>query len=58
MKNLLCILGLFISFLSFSQVEDGTIVSRYMELYKYNTYTDKFEKSSGDWVNTMIDFLS
>jgi hypothetical protein len=27
-----------------------------MELYKYNTYTDKFEKSSEDWVNTMIDF--
>lgn len=27
-----------------------------MEIYKYNTYTDKFELSTKDWVNTMINF--
>jgi len=56
MKKILFVLALLISTLSFSQVDDGTIISRYMEVYKYNTYTDKFEKSSGDWINTMIDF--
>ena len=56
MKKILFVLALLISTLSFSQVEEGTIISRYMEVYKYNTYTDKFEKSSGDWINTMIDF--
>ena len=55
-KNTLFVLAFLVSTFSFSQVDDGTIVSRYMELYKYNTYTDKFEKSSEDWVNTMIDF--
>ena len=56
MKKTLFVLSLLISTLSFSQVEEGTIISRYMELYKYNTYTDKFEKSNEDWVNTMLDF--
>jgi hypothetical protein len=55
-KNIIFVFAFLISTFSFSQVDDGTIVSRYMELYKYNTYTDKFEKSSEDWVNTMIDF--
>ena len=55
-KNIIFVFAFLISTFSFSQVDDGTIVSRYMELYKFNTYTDKFEKSSEDWVNTMIDF--
>ena len=55
-KNIIFVFAFLISIFPFSQVDDGTIVSRYMELYKYNTYTDKFEKSSEDWVNTMIDF--
>lgn len=56
MKKAFIILGVILSFNSYSQVENGIIISRYMEIYKYNTYTDKFELSTKDWVNTMIDF--
>ena len=56
MKKAFIILGIILSFNSYSQVENGIIISRYMEIYKYNTYTDKFELSSKDWVSTMIDF--
>jgi hypothetical protein len=56
MKKLLIITGLLIATLSYSQVEDGTIISRYMEIYEYNTYSNKFEKEDSGWVNSMLDF--
>ena len=56
MKKLLIITGLLTSTLSYSQVEDGTIISRYMEVYEYNTYSNKFEKEDSGWMNSMLDF--
>ena len=56
MKKLLIITGLLTSTLSYSQVEDGTIISRYMEVYEYNTYSNKFEKEDSGWINSMLDF--
>ncbi|MAR39329.1 MAG: hypothetical protein CMD22_01350 [Flavobacteriales bacterium] len=56
MKKIFILFSIFLTLNSFSQVENGIINSRYMEIYKYNTYTDKFELSTKDWVNTMINF--
>ena len=56
MRKLLIITGLLIATLSYSQVEDGTIISRYMEIYEYNTYSNKFDKEDSGWVNSMLDF--
>ena len=46
MKKILIILGIFISTLSFSQVDNQTIVARYMEFYEYNSYSNEFEEIS------------
>ncbi|MBT4477935.1 MAG: hypothetical protein HOA49_00470 [Flavobacteriales bacterium] len=56
MKKILIILGIFISTLSFSQVDNQTIVARYMEFYEYNSYSNEFEEISAQWVETIMDF--
>jgi len=56
MNKIFILFSILLTINSFSQVDNGIITSRYMEIYKYNTYTDKFELSTKDWVNTMIDF--
>ena len=54
MKNLLIILGIFISTLSFSQVEQSTYSSRYVTFYEYNTYSDKFEETNSGWLGSLM----
>jgi len=56
MKKILIILGVFISTLSFSQVESQTIVSRYMEFYEYNSYSKELEKINSEWIETVMEF--
>ena len=56
MKKILIILGIFISTLSFSQVENQTIISRYMELYEYNSYSGEFDIVEESWVETVMEF--
>ena len=43
MKKILIILGIFISTLSFSQVENGTLTIRYETMYEFNQYSDEYE---------------
>jgi hypothetical protein len=43
MKKILIILGIFISTLSFSQVENGTLTIRYETMYEFNQYSDAYE---------------
>ena len=54
MKKILIVLGIFISILSFSQVENAIYSSKYVTFYEYNTYSNKFEESSSDWMSSMI----
>tara|TARA_B110000116_G_C16486582_1_gene424963 strand:- start:274 stop:666 length:393 start_codon:yes stop_codon:yes gene_type:complete len=54
MKNLLIILGIFISTLSFSQVENGTLTSNYAKMTEWNGYKDKV--TFDDFVTTYIYF--
>ena len=54
MKNILIVLGMFISTLSFSQVEDATFTTRYTTFYEYNTYSDEFEKVNEGWMNAYL----
>lgn len=56
MKKLFIFLGLLITTSSFSQVENGTLTSRYTTLYELNTYTDDFEIIGEDWITTTIYF--
>jgi len=54
MKNLLIILGIFISTLSFSQVEQATYSSRYVTFYEYNTYLNEFEETNSGWLESLM----
>ena len=56
MKKILIVLGIFISTLSFSQVQNQTIISRYMEIYEYNSYSNDFEKKDGQWTESVMEF--
>ena len=56
MKKLLVVLGIFISTLSFSQVQNQTIISRYMESYEYNSYSKDFEKTGEQWMEFVMEF--
>ena len=55
MKNLLIILGIFISTLSFSQVDNATFLTKYTTFYEYNRYSDEFEIDMTTIVNTDIE---
>ena len=54
MKRVLFVFGLFVSTFAFSQVEEGTLMTRYSTLYEYNTYTDEFEKVSEGWITSYL----
>ena len=54
MKKLLLVLGLLVSTLSFSQVEDGTLTSKYAKMTKWNGSID--EVILDDFVTTQIYF--
>ena len=54
MKNLLIVLGIFISTLSFSQVEQSTYSSRYVTFYEYNTYSNEFEETNSGWLGSLM----
>jgi hypothetical protein len=54
MKKLLFVLGMIVSLLSFSQVEDGTLTSKYAKMTEWNGYTD--EVVYEDFVTTYIYF--
>ena len=56
MRILFTVLGLLIATISFSQVRNQTIISRYMELWELNSYSDKFEKTAEDWTRTEMQF--
>ena len=54
MKKILVVLGIFISTLTFSQVEVGTYSSRYVNFYEYNTYSNEFEEGSSAWLGATM----
>ena len=54
MNRVLFVFGLFVSTFTFSQVEEGTLMTRYSTLYEYNTYTDEFEKVSEGWITSYL----
>ena len=56
MKNFLIILGIFISTLSFSQVENGTLTIRYATMYEFNQYSNEYELVSEDWEDIQFYF--
>ena len=53
-KKILVVLGMFISTLSFSQIENATYSSRYVTFYEYNTYLNKFEKTNNAWMDALM----
>ena len=54
MKKILVILGIFISTLSFSQVDNATFLTKYTTFYEYNRYSDEFEKIDEGWMNSYL----
>ncbi len=56
MKKILIILGIFISTLSFSQVENGTLTIRYETMYEFNQYSDEYEFVSENWEDIQFYF--
>mgnify|MGYP006252337179 CR=1 FL=1 len=54
MKNLLIVLGIFISTFSFSQVEKSTYSARYVTFYEYNTYSNEFEETNSGWLESLM----
>ena len=56
MKKILIILGIFISTLSFSQVENGILTIRYATMYEFNQYSNEYELVSEDWEDIQFYF--
>ena len=54
MKKILIILGVFISTLSFSQVDNATFLTKYTTFYEYNSYSDEFEITGEGWMNSYL----
>ena len=56
MKNILLVLGILLSQIAHSQVEDGTLTIRFAETYEYNPNTGDHDLVSEDWTNLKFYF--
>ncbi len=56
MKNILLVLGILLSQIANSQVENGTLTIRFAETYEYNSNTGEHNLISEDWTNLKFYF--